>query len=415
MEGNTNAEAVLITQDLIDASQNGDYAALMTQFHLDYFYYIQEWITGTLAYAQSFNIPMWNADNWLVFTETRYGADYTNIMWNGISNTLTFDIDANSVLTQTLTTMVPNNYQGLSVQSVSVDSSPASYTIETIKGVPMVFIPTIAGNHSFVINYSSTPNLPPYTPNSPSPSDTATDQSINTTLTWSGGDPDVGNTVTYDVYLEANNPSPSTQVCNDVSIESCDPATLSPNTQYYWYVISTDNLGASSTGPTWSFTTASDDACVMVDVVSSWNLVSVPVETTDMSLLNLFPDITPPAYSYIGSYQTVSGTDLLQAGQGYWMWFDSPRSYEICGQVVASTEIPVNAGWNMIGPFDTSIAVSAITSTPADILDPSVYGYDGSYTIVSTLTPGKGFWAFANQTGTLNLGSGGSATTFSNP
>ena len=59
-------------------------------------------------------------------------------------------------------------------------------------------------------------NNPPYTPYSPTPSNGATNQSVNVDLTWSGGDPD-GDPVTYDVRLEAGDSTPNDVVCNDVS------------------------------------------------------------------------------------------------------------------------------------------------------------------------------------------------------
>jgi hypothetical protein len=147
------------------------------------------------------------------------------------------------------------------------------------------------------------------------------------------------------------------------------------------------------------------ETCADVAVDSGWNMVSVPVKAPDMSLLSLFQDITPPAYSYNGNYLPVSATDILQNGNGYWMLFDNPQSYEICGQVVTSAEISVNTGWNMIGPFDSAVAVDSITSIPTGILVPPAYAYSGTYNVTDTLTPGDSYWIFANQDGIINLGS----------
>jgi hypothetical protein len=99
------------------------------------------------------------------------------------------------------------------------------------------------------------PNNPPNAPSNPSPTDGATDQGIDVDLSWTGGDPDAGDTVTYDVYFEANDP-PGNLICDDVSTPACDPGTLAYDTHYYWYVVATDDYGASTTGNTWDFTTA---------------------------------------------------------------------------------------------------------------------------------------------------------------
>ena len=100
-------------------------------------------------------------------------------------------------------------------------------------------------------------NNAPNTPSNPSPADNATNVSINADLSWTGGDPDSGDTVTYDVYFEANDSSPDILLCNDASTAFCDPGTLAYSTHYYWYVIAADNHGATQTGPTWDFTTGS--------------------------------------------------------------------------------------------------------------------------------------------------------------
>jgi len=97
------------------------------------------------------------------------------------------------------------------------------------------------------------PNSPPNTPITPYPSHHATGQSINTDLSWSGGDPDAGDTVTYDVYFGTSTSPPL--LSSDQSGTSYDPGTLNFNTTYYWKIVATDNHGASSTGPLWDFLT----------------------------------------------------------------------------------------------------------------------------------------------------------------
>jgi hypothetical protein len=99
------------------------------------------------------------------------------------------------------------------------------------------------------------PNQPPYTPYNPSPPNHATAISIYADLSWSGGDPDAGDTVTYDVYFGTSTPPPL--VSNDQLATTYNPGTLSYGTTYYWKIITTDNHGASTEGPIWDFTTQS--------------------------------------------------------------------------------------------------------------------------------------------------------------
>ena len=95
-------------------------------------------------------------------------------------------------------------------------------------------------------------NSPPYTPSNPNPTDGATDVNIFSELSWDGGDPDVYDTVTYDVYFGSINPPP--QVINNQSETTYNPV-MEYQTQYYWMIVAWDNHDARAEGPVWSFTT----------------------------------------------------------------------------------------------------------------------------------------------------------------
>jgi hypothetical protein len=97
------------------------------------------------------------------------------------------------------------------------------------------------------------PNTSPNTPSSPSPTNGATNISLNTQLKWVGGDPD-RDAVTYDIYFGTTSSPP--KVKNNQSTLSYAP-TLTYNTTYYWKVGAWDSNGAHTTGPLWSFITIS--------------------------------------------------------------------------------------------------------------------------------------------------------------
>jgi hypothetical protein len=97
------------------------------------------------------------------------------------------------------------------------------------------------------------PNDPPNIPSNPNPVNHSTGIDLNADLSWTGGDPDAGDTVTYDIYLGTTS-DPTLHKYNHDST-SYDPETMSSNTTYYWKIVSKDNHGLSTTGPVWDFTT----------------------------------------------------------------------------------------------------------------------------------------------------------------
>jgi len=112
------------------------------------------------------------------------------------------------------------------------------------------------GETGYVSKLVSTGNRPPDAPSNPDPSDNATEVATNMILSWSGGDPDAGDTVTYDVYFGTTNP-PSKVVWNQ-SGNTYNPGILDFLTTYYWQIVTWDNNNASTTGSIWKFTTCNN-------------------------------------------------------------------------------------------------------------------------------------------------------------
>ena len=109
-------------------------------------------------------------------------------------------------------------------------------------------------NHNISSDYTfEIINQPPYIPSDPDPYDSEEDVDVDHDLSWIGGDPDPGDTVTYDVYFGDSSPPP--QVATGQSDTSYDPGTLEYSTTYYWKIVAWDNHGASTEGSIWDFTT----------------------------------------------------------------------------------------------------------------------------------------------------------------
>jgi hypothetical protein len=100
----------------------------------------------------------------------------------------------------------------------------------------------------------SIPNNPPNEPSDPDPWEGATEIEIDADLHWVCSDPDEDD-LFYDVYFEANDPSPDVLVSNDQTENSYDPETMTYETTYYWQIVAKDEYGAATPGPIWHFTT----------------------------------------------------------------------------------------------------------------------------------------------------------------
>jgi len=105
-------------------------------------------------------------------------------------------------------------------------------------------------------------NNPPYKPGDPTPGDSTIDVSVNVDFVWSGGDPDDGDTVTYDIYFGTNSNPP--RVKQNHPTTTYNPGTLNPNTQYYWKLIPEDNHGETNPGELWSFITGEESPRITI-------------------------------------------------------------------------------------------------------------------------------------------------------
>jgi PKD repeat protein len=96
-------------------------------------------------------------------------------------------------------------------------------------------------------------NQSPNVPGNPIPIDGSSAQDVNLFLIWSGGDPDTGDIVTYDVYLGTSANPPL--VSSDQLDTFYDPGALALSTVYFWKVIAKDSYGSISASPIWYFIT----------------------------------------------------------------------------------------------------------------------------------------------------------------
>jgi len=235
------------------------------------------------------------------------------------------------------------------------------------------------------------PNLPPYEPHDPLPPDGATDVSINTDLSWTGGDQDVGDTVTYDVYFGTTNP-PSL-VMNNQSTTTYSPGTLTNETTYYWKIVAWDNHGATTQGPVWSFTTQQPTSAWLYRRMITIDHTMVAASLTNFTVLiklsndgNLSSHTQPDGDDIyftdsigvrlnheIESFNSSSGTLVV--------WVKIPTLsittdtiiYMYYGNLTASNQ------QNPAGTWDTNfLAVHHLEETSGTLFDSTIHHNDGT-------------------------------------
>ncbi|MGB9665513.1 MAG: M20/M25/M40 family metallo-hydrolase [Ignavibacteria bacterium] len=133
---------------------------------------------------------------------------------------------------------------------------------------------------------------------------------------------------------------------------------------------------------------------------AGWNLISIPLIPVDGRKSTLFPQATSLAYTYDGSYIT---KDTLEVGKGYWLKFENSLTHTLTGQIINSIQIPVKAGWNLIGSLNSTIPVTSIITSPPNIISSYFYSYSGSYNQAQYLEKGKGYWVKCLQNGFMSF------------
>lgn len=170
------------------------------------------------------------SSSFTVHVETSTGSDVTNAyvcLWKGSE---VYQRGYTSSLGNVTFTISPTTAGTMSVTVTKHNYIPSQTTTQVLSG-----------------------NVPPYQPSAPSPSHNATNIPRGADLSWTGGDPNPGDTVTYDVYFGINSAPP--KVISNQSTTTYDPGVLNYNTRYYWKIIAWDSAHTSTAGPLWAFTT----------------------------------------------------------------------------------------------------------------------------------------------------------------
>jgi len=203
--------------------------------------------------------------------------------------------------------------------------------------------PSSESNVIQVYRIETSTNLPNI-PSNPLPPNHAPNVSIPGWLSWTGGDPDASDTVTYDVYFGSSAAPPLKETIGlypaTQSSITYDPGALSYNTKYYWKIVATDNHAASTTGPVWDFTTVSQpgdednpNAAEGLASLEDKLVVAYSYKAGEGGWTWYNPDWVPAANTLT----------TLYAGRGYWI-----NVSEACNLVYGTNTYELDADWNLI-------------------------------------------------------------------
>lgn len=152
---------------------------------------------------------------------------------------------------------------------------------------------------------------------------------------------------------------------------------------------------------------------IVLSLKAGWNMVSVPVTPDDPSVESVFPG-AEAVYTWdpdTDSYLSVSATgDLstIEPERSYWVAVFVADTILIEGEPVTEVDLPLGAGWNMVGSiYGETIALADLFDEPPDSIDTAcVYTWDPlepCFVLCSEIEPGKGYWMAASEPCTLTM------------
>ncbi|MDN5278812.1 MAG: hypothetical protein PWR01_2777 [Clostridiales bacterium] len=125
-------------------------------------------------------------------------------------------------------------------------------------------------------------NFAPYQPANPFPEDLAIDQLPSLQFSWTGGDPDLDDVISYSFYIGED--SANLALATMTRQTSFQLADLELGKTYYWQIIAADNRGKETPGPVWQFMTyappnrAPEDPVLLYPASGATN-ISIDVQT----------------------------------------------------------------------------------------------------------------------------------------
>lgn len=134
---------------------------------------------------------------------------------------------------------------------------------------------------------------------------------------------------------------------------------------------------------------------------NGWNLFSLPYTPSDAAYTAVFspPPVSVP-FIYNGSYSEATS---FEAGEGYWVEFDTVSDQELEGIPIDSLTVTLNAGWNLIGGPSCDVPVNFVEVVTGDVVITALFGYEGVYQTSEVIEQGKAYWLYSGDGATILL------------
>lgn len=151
-------------------------------------------------------------------------------------------------------------------------------------------------------------------------------------------------------------------------------------------------------GETFTLQSGTSTPQVETTYLAGWNLLSQPLLQSHPDVYEIFPGLASGTFfRFDGSYKAAN---QARPGEGYWGVMLQDQSTGFRGVASPERTLHVTEGWNLIGSLDK----------PGRLLDPdqvlqegTLFGYNGAYVEADTLQPGKGYWIYASQDGSVKI------------
>jgi hypothetical protein len=136
----------------------------------------------------------------------------------------------------------------------------------------------------------------------------------------------------------------------------------------------------------------------------SWTMTSIPSFLDSYNKANVYPGVTSNQIFYNSPTDYVIAPDPLKDSIGYWVKFPTGvTTHSFLGTWKDEMVMPVFSGWNIIGSISAPIDTASVIKSVPGLVISSYFDYNGGYSPVATLTPGRAFWVHTSQAGTLTL------------